>query len=306
MTKNWIVRDGSLRDAGEGGGTILVLIDPDEAEKRRCIEELSIDAHTLSSALDPDELGRLELEPEHAALIIKRPRNYSSENQYSFSVSSMGLFLFRDRLVIVAREELAPLDGHQFQKVGSLTDLLLRIIFRTTLHYLEHLKIMNSIADALEQKINRAMENKYLINLFSLEKGMVYYLNALHSNGVVIEKLRVNAAKIGLSPADGEYLEDLVIENSQCEKLAEIYSNVFASLMDARVSVVNNNLNVLMKTLNIITISIMVPTLVVSVFSMNVRIPIETMPYAFWIILGLSSLASGVVAVLWKIRNSRR
>ncbi len=67
----------------------------------------------------------------------------------------------------------------------------------------------------------------------------------------------------------------MIIENSQCYEQAEIYSNILASMMDARVSIVSNNLNWLMKTLTIITIAIMLPTLVVSIFSMNVEFPGE-------------------------------
>jgi magnesium transporter len=245
----------------------------------------------------------MEFEPEHTAVIVNRPRNYSSIDQFQFKVSSMGLFLYKDRLVIVAQEELASLEGHQYQKVVSLPNLVLKILYRVTVHYLEHLRIMNAIADELEQKIVRAMENRHLINLFALEKSLVYYQNAIHSNGMVIEKLKANAARIGFTPESVEYLEDLVIENTQCYKQAEIYSNIFASLMDARVSVVNNNLSVLMKTLNLITISIMIPTFVVSVFSMNVFIPVADWRWAFWGILGLAAVASAVVAVVWRLRS---
>jgi magnesium transporter len=147
------------------------------------------------------------------------------------------------------------------------------------------------------------MENRHLINLFTLEKSLVYYQNSIHSNGVAIERLKTNAARIGFSPENLEYLEDLIIENTQCYRQAEIYSNIFASLMDARVSVVNNNLSVLMKTLNIITISIMIPTFVVSVFSMNVGIPLADRGWAFWAILGMAVVASGVVGLVWRARG---
>ena len=98
------------------------------------------------------------------------------------------------------------------------------------------------------------MENRYLLNLFTLEKSLVYYLNAINSNGMVIEKIRHNAAKIGFSQESLELLDDIIIENDQCLKQAEIYSNILTGLMDARGSIVSNNLNVLMKTLNIITV----------------------------------------------------
>jgi magnesium transporter len=80
---------------------------------------------------------------------------------------------------------------------------------------------------------------------------------------------------------------------------------MFASLMDARASVVNNNLNVLMKTLNLIMIAIMVPSLVVSLFSMNVHIPMAGTNLAFWIILGLAGFSAGLVALLWKLTRGK-
>jgi magnesium transporter len=303
MTKNYRILEGKLCESSSWESNVCLYVNPDESERKVLVNDLKIDEHTLSSALDPDELSRLEFEPDHAALIINRPRNYSSMDDFLFTVSSMGLFLFKEKMVIVAQEELMPLETHQVQRVSSLPDLLLKILFRTTLHYLEHLKVMNSIADALESKIQRSMENRHLINLFTLEKSLVYYLNSIHSNGVAIEKMKANAARLGFSPENLEYLDDLIIENTQCYRQAEIYSNIFASLMDARVSVVNNNLSVLMKTLNIITISIMVPTLVVSVFSMNVGIPLADKWWAFWAILGAGGFASGIVALIWHIRG---
>jgi magnesium transporter len=303
MVKYYRIMEGKLCESEAAGSNVLLYRNPDEAERKVLINEHRIDEHTLTSALDPDELSRLEFEPEHAAMIVNRPRNYSSSEQYLFTVSSMGLFLFKEKMVIVAQEDLMPLESHHVQRLSSLPDLLLKLLYRTTLHYLEHLKVMNMIADALEDKIQRSMENRHLINLFTLEKSLVYYMNSIHSNGVAIERLKANAAKIGFSPENLEYLDDLIIENTQCFRQAEIYSNIFASLMDARVSIVNNNISVLMKTLNIITISIMVPTFVVSLFSMNVGIPLSERAWAFWAILGAAVIASGVVAFIWRFRR---
>lgn len=306
MLRTYRLVEGKAVETPDHGGSVLVFTNPDEAEKRYLIEQLKIDEHTLASALDPDEIARLEFEPEHVALIFKRPRNYSAEEQFSFRVSSVGIFWFKERCAVVTSEECELFAGKGFQRLGGLNDLVLRLLYRTTTQYLGHLRTINMIADSLEQKINRAMENRYLINLFSLEKGMVYYQNAIHSNGVVIEKLKNSANRMGFTTENLEVLEDLIIENQQCYKQAEIYSGIFASLMDARVSVVNNNLNVLIKMLNIVTIAIMVPTFVVSAFSMNVKIPLAQYPFAFWIIMGLAGVSLALFMVVWRLFGRKR
>jgi magnesium transporter len=300
MVKNYRIGDERIIPAADGGGPIWVYVNPDEQERKCLVEELSIDEHTLSSALDPDELSRLEFEQNHVALIFKRPRNYSARDELVFRVASIGAFLFRDRLVIVISEDIPLFDGKTFFRVGSLPGVVLRLIYRSIYHYLEHLKIMNMVSDELEGKINASMDNRYIINLFALEKSLVFYLNSITSNGVLIERLKNNAGKLGLTVEEQELLDDLLIENNQCYKQAEIHSNILASLMDARASIVGNNLNVLMKTLTIITISIMVPTLVVSIFSMNVRIPLANLAQAFWIIMGFALVSMGSVYFIWK------
>ena len=181
---------------------------------------------------------------------------------------------------------------------------MIRLIYRAIFHFMEHLRIINTIADDVEQKINKAMENKYLINLFALQKSLVYYQNAVNSNGALIEKIRHNAARFGFTQEEMELLDDIVIENNQCYRQAEVYSNILASLMDARASIVSNNLNVLMKTLNIITIAIMVPTFVVSVFSMNVELPFGLKEHpAFWLIMGLGAVSMVGFLIFWKYKK---
>jgi magnesium transporter len=192
-----------------------------------------------------------------------------------------------------------------FHKISSVSDIALRVIYRSIYHFVDHLKVINMISDSLEEKINSSMENRYLINLFTLEKSLVYYLNAISGNGVVFERLKLNALRLGVVDDNAEMLDDVVIENNQCFKQAEIYSNILAGLMDARASIVSNNLNMLMKNLNVITIAIMVPTFVVSAFSMNVGLPfhLEQSPIAFWVIMGLALLSVFAYLGIWRFKK---
>ncbi len=303
MLKTFDIIDGKVQSAEGPDCRILAFFNLDEQEKKYLTADLNIDEHTLNSSLDPDELARLEFEPDHIALIYKRPKNYSAEDLFLFRVTSMGLFVFNDRIIMVSNEELPFFDDKRFNKVTSLKDVMLKIFFRSVFHYLEHLKIINMISDDLEDKINLSMENKYLLNLFTLEKSLVYYLNAINGNSNLLQKLKNYASKIGFTQEEEELLDDLIIENSQCYKQSEIYSNILSGLMDARVSIVSNNLNVLMKTLNIITIGIMVPTFVVSAFSMNVSIPLEKNPYAFILILGMALISVVGFMMFWRYKK---
>ncbi len=297
MLRKYKIVDRRLVESQDDSCAISVYINPDEKEKRYLIDSLKLDEHTLNSALDPDELSRLEFEPEHVAIILKRPKNYSSEDQFLFKVTSVGAFLFKEQLIIVAPENDVIFDSNHLLRSQTPAYLLIRLIYRTSFHFLEHLKIISKISDELQNKINTAMENRNLINMFTLEKSLIYYLNSLNSNSALIDKLKLNSAKIGFSPEEIEFLDDTQIENTQCYKQSEIYSNILASLMDARASIVNNNLSVLIKFLNIITIAIMVPTFVVSAFSMNVGLPLQNHPFAFYIVMGLA--LSSVLVFIW-------
>jgi len=300
MLKYFETKENKVQLSDSTDSEILVCYSPDENEKKFLVDKFQMDEHTLNSALDPDELSRIEFEPNHVAIIYKRPKNYSGKEQLLFRVSSAGLFLFSQKLVIVLSEEISVFEGKQFSRAGTLTELMLKVIYRSIFHFLEHLRVINEISDELETKVNASMDNRNIINLFALEKSLVYYLNAINSNGVLIEKLKNYGAKLNLSPDDIEFVDDMMIENTQCYKQAEIYSNILASLMDARASIVGNNLNVIMKTLTIITIAIMVPTFVVSAFSMNVRIPLSELEFAFYIIMGLAAISIAVVWRIWK------
>ncbi len=105
--------------------------------------------------------------------------------------------------------------------------------------------------------------------MFTLEKSLVYYLDGINSNTKVVDKLKMNANKIGFTADNIEMLEDIIIENQQCQKQAEIYLNILTGLMDARGSIVNNNVNVLIKRLTIINLIFMPLTVLTSIGGMS-------------------------------------
>ena len=271
MIKRYELSNNTLIDSQSLDSSVVVYINPDASERSTLLSEFQLDEHTLSSALDPDELSRVEFGPERVLVIWKRPMNYSGEDNFFFNVTSAGLFLIGQRLILVASEELLLPEAFarpRYRPTSSL-DLLLIFLYHTIHHYLEHLKVMKLISRDLHEKINRSMENEHLIQMFNLSESLVYYANAINSNNTVLTRLRTGADRLNLSPQTIEFLDDMIIENNQCYKQTEIYSSVFAGLMDARGNLVNNNMTVLLKNLTIINIIFLPLNLLASMGGMS-------------------------------------
>ena len=303
MLKKYTISNKKLLETDIDNAQVYVYTNPTVEEQRFLVDSYQIDEHTLASALDPDELPRLEFEPEHIVMIYKRPKNYSGKDQLEFKVASVGMFLFENKLVIVLAEDIPLFVGKRFQAVSSIKEIFLKLVYNSISHYVEHLRIIHMISEEIEDKMTEAMDNTYLLNLFSLEKSLVYYAEAITSNGFVFEKMRNLSARIGFDERDEEMLDDMIVENMQCKTQADIYSNILAQLLGARASIVSNNLNLLIKKLNVITIWMMVPTLVVSAYGMNVALPLADHPDAFWMLMGVCLILVWLVMMYWRHKN---
>ncbi len=270
MLQSYSVINGRIAKGTEGFPQIEVYILPDETERSHLINDYGVDEHTLLSSTDPDETPRIEFEDNHAAVILKYPKNYSAEDNFLFKVKSMGIFIFPPERIVIVLDDSVPLfTGRLASNVKAAQDVLLKTLLQTIRHFETHLRVINMCSDEIEHEINKSCGNKNLLNMFTLEKGLVYYVNALNGNRRVIERMKVNAQKFGFTEENIELLDDLAIENRQFLDQAEVYSQVLSGLMDARASIINNNLNVMMKNMNAIVIAISIPTFFTGVFGMS-------------------------------------
>jgi magnesium transporter len=291
------IKNGSIVPAGDGEAGIHVYASPDEKEKQEILDTLRLDPHDLESALDPDEISRIEYTPERISVIWKRPKNASFEHQLRFDVSSVGLFLHQNRLTMVMREDVFPLSAKEFQNVSSLNDIFLRFFLHTVHHYLGHLKVIKQITVDLESKISTSMENRYLVQMFALGESLIYYLNAIEANGTVLSKLRSGSERFGFSKEQIESLDDILLDNQQCARQAQIYSTVLTGLMDARGNLINNNMNVLLKNLTIINIIFLPLNLIAGIGGMS-EFSMMTQGIDWKLTYGLFSLAMVVIGWL--------
>jgi magnesium transporter len=310
MHKQFDIVDRAIVLSNNEDNSIDFYLNPDEAEKQNILKNLDFDEHTLSSALDADEVSRVEFETDYTFILWKHPNNYSFENQLQFNVSSIGIILTKKKIVLILTDDYTLYDRREFNKVNSLNDYFLKILFYTIRHYTEHIKAIRMMSRELENKISSSLENKYLIQMFNLSESLVYYLNAISMNSTVLVKLRNNAEKIGFTTEEIEFIEDLSIENNQCYKQAEIYSTVLGGLMDARGNLVNNNMNILLKRLTIINVIFLPLNLIASIGGMSEYSMMTNKISWHWayLLFGLGMVAIGWITaiILGRISNEKR
>jgi magnesium transporter len=261
---------GSIVPAPAERANILVYAGPDDRDQQEIIQTFGLDPYELESALDPDEISRVEFAPLRVSVIWKRPKSAALDrNQVRFDVASLGLFLHRDRLVVILGEDAVPFSAREFQGIGTMIDVLLRILLHTVHHYLGHLKVIKQLTVELGSKISTSMENRYLLQMVALSESLIYYQNAIEANGTVLTKLRGNVERMAFSPEQIEALHDIELDNQQCARQAQIYSSVLSGLMDARGTIINNNVNVLLKKLTLINVIFLPLTLIASIGGMS-------------------------------------
>ncbi len=268
--KNYFeLKNGAVVAGEPERSNILVYTLPDDQEKKELIDTLQIDQHALESALDPDEISRVEFTVDYLYIIWKRPNTASFKQLLKFEVSSMGIILRQGKLTLILGEGTIPFDAKEFQGTTSLHGIILKFFLHTIHHFLGHLKVIKQLNGELQTKLNLSLENQYLLQMFSLGEGLIYYLNALEANASVLTKLRNHTDKISFSKAELEMLDDIIIEHQQCCRQAQIYSSVLSGLMDARGSIINNNMNILLRNLTLINVVFLPLNLIAGIGGMS-------------------------------------
>eukprot|EP01105_Mastigella_eilhardi_P027667 TRINITY_DN865_c3_g1_i3.p1 TRINITY_DN865_c3_g1~~TRINITY_DN865_c3_g1_i3.p1 ORF type:complete len:502 (-),score=139.29 TRINITY_DN865_c3_g1_i3:1503-3008(-) len=289
-------------NTSELDATITCYINPDLIMRQQLSRDYGLDPHTLSCCLDPNELARVEFMRDHAAIVVKLPQLCRAEDNYYFKVDSAGLFLFADKLIIVLRELFPLFEGHLFRSVRTLEDVALRIVYRSVFMFEEHLRLIHLCSENLERDMMRSTSNAALIRLFTLEKSLIYYRNAIEFNGHVIGQLRESGQKQQQRPAftgaQRALLDDMLIENLQCRKMAKIYAQVLLHMAGLSAALADYNLTVITKNFTALTIAVSIPTCLTAVFGMSefsVLIGLQN-----WWYLGYGSflIAIAVIAAL--------
>ncbi|HHW02096.1 MAG TPA: magnesium transporter CorA family protein [Thermoanaerobacterales bacterium] len=297
-------------------GSWIHIVNPTDEEVSFVEQILNVPAEVIRYALDEEESSRIDYDDNYVLIITKIP--VISNDIYD--TLPLGIIITEDCFLTVCLNDNPIMD--EFIKIRQKdfytykkTRFLLQFLFKTAVYYLRYLKQIDKKSEEIEQRLHQSMKNEELIQLLKLEKSLVYFTTSLKANEIVMEKLLksrllkglhvpVNSGLIKMYEEDEDLLEDVITENKQAIEMSEIYSSILSGTMDAYASVISNNLNIVMKFLTSITIVISIPTLIASLYGMNVPIPFQQSPFAFTGILVASfviSLVTVIVFIRWKM-----
>lgn len=284
-------------------GCIVNVTDPTPSEIGILNTTLKVPDDFLADILDVDERSRMEVEDDVLLMIYRIPYQNVS-NGLPFTTIPLGLVLDKDNLVIICHRNNEVLDDFFSRSGKGITietkiDLILHLFIRTTMFYHRYLKQINNQTTIIEQDLEKSTRNEELHRLLKMEKCLVYFTTSLRSNEAMMLKLK-NSKWIRDYEFSSDLLEEATIENRQAIEMAKIYSDIQSGMMDAFASVISNNLNIVMKSLTIVTIVLMIPTLIASFYGMNVPNRLETNMSAFWFLLGGSVVLAAAAVILLK------
>jgi magnesium transporter len=260
----------------------------------------------MSDISDTDERARYEYDDGWMLIILRIPYVKEIRSRTPYTTVPLGIIHKRDVTITVCFYETnMMIDFVSFQQkrgegFTDHVDMIFRLFLSSAVWYLKRLKQISMLIDKAKRNLDREVNNESLIGLSRLQDSLTYFQTSIRGNENLLQKLKF---KLQIDELDADLIEDVNIEMSQARETTSIYSDILESTMDTYSSIINNNMNTVMRTLTSVTIIMMIPTLVTSMFGMNLVNGMEEKPWGFVLAMIISVAISSMA--WWFFRHKR-
>ena len=307
--------NGGLRETPDFASSCWInLVEPSTTELEAVLTHAGVPRDFLTDPLDAGERPRFDWDDEASLLIVHVPMQVPSDDASEvvpYRTVPLGIIFIRKTVITVcsARTPVTAAFLDQIRRVCPPSDtyrFAFRLIWHAGVLFLRYINDIHSRTAALEDELRESISNEALIKLFQIEKTFVYFTTSLKADTIALARANT-ARQLTLSEDDRDYLEDAMVEYQQALETATIHANILNGTLDTFASLINNNLNNVMKYLTAATILLAVPTLVASIYGMNVGLPFQASRHAFAIVMGVSGvLAVALGAVFFVLSRNRK
>ena len=268
---------------------------PTDEDRKMLEEQYEIPDYFLSDISDTDERARYEYDDGWMLIILRIPYVKEVRSRTPYTTVPLGIIHKRDVTITVCYYETnMMIDFVSYQQrrgegFVDYVDMIFRMFLSSAVWYLKRLKQINLLIDKAKRDMDHNVDNSSLISLSRLQDSLTYFLTAIRGNETLLQKLRF---KLQVDELDADLIEDVNIEMSQARETARIYSEILDSTMETYRGIINNNMNTVMRTLTSVSIILMFPTLISSLFGMNLVNGMEESLIGFPIALAISVFVS--------------
>lgn len=276
---------------------------PTDDDRQKLEQTYQIPEYFFSDISDADERARFEFDEGWQLIIIRIPHMKEINSRTPYTTVPLGIIHKGDVLITVCYFEtdmMIDFVSYQQRRNEGFTDyvdMIFRLFLSSSVWYLKRLKQISLLLDRAKRSMDHTVDNTALMNLSRLQDSLTYFITSIRGNETLLQKLKF---KLPIDELDADLIEDVNIEMSQARETAHIYSEILESTMDTYTSIINNNMNTVMRTLTSFSIILMFPTLISSLFGMNLINGLETNTLGFPVALIISLIVS--IGSWWILR----
>ena len=290
-------------------GSWVHLLNPTREEVEGLTTRFHLDPTFLAAALDEEESARIDHDPDkqQTLILVDIPYVETEGSGYVYSTIPLGIVLCDEVIITVCTRDTPIISDFTEERIRNFwtfkrARFILQLLHRNAGRFLSYLKQIDKSSMLVQEKLEKASRNQELLQMMKLEKSLVYFNTSLKGNALVLERL-MRQDVLKRYPEDTELLEDVIIENKQAIEMCSIYRDIMSNTTEAFASVISNNLNITMKTLTSLTALLSIPTIIASLWGMNVEVPFAGTPWGFWAVLGLAAVMA-ILAAVFMIRKN--
>ena len=279
---------------------------PTEEDQRELEEKFNIPDYFMSDISDTDERARYEYDDGWMLIILRIPYVKEIRSRTPYTTVPLGIIHKRDVTITVCFYETnVMIDFVSFQQkrgegFTDHVDMIFRLFLSSAVWYLKRLKQISMLVDKAKRNLDKDVNNESLIGLSRLQDSLTYFQTSIRGNETLLSKLKF---KLQIDELDADLIEDVNIEMSQARETTNIYSHILESTMTTYSSIINNNLNTVMRTLTSVTIIMNIPMLISSMFGMNLINGMESNPWGFPFIIVFSA---SIAVLAWAYFRRKR
>ena len=309
MLKLYCAADGELQECSQSKLADALWIDaiaPSYEEVALLNKNFKLELQDVADCLDPNERSRIELD-ENYDLLVLRSLILSAKESGTAQTMPIGIFITPTNIITVRL--IATFSGSDILadfkrklRIQDAGDLFLAMIRKVNRDIDRKVRPMEGQISLLQKAVLSKQRTEIGEKAYNLNNELILLNTSLLSNYNAISMIG-RAKHITFNEDQADMLEDLDNDVAQLYDMTTIYREIMQNILRAHESAIANNLSSIMKILTSISLILMLPTLIASLYGMNVDLPLQNDPIAFWVIIAITALAVSFLWLMFKMKK---